>query len=716
MFKRLLASIVMALLTPVLALAQVGPVYDQASDIQTDVSDFGGNITTGATDVQKALKEINDLNIGGDSGWTDDGSVVRLTTITDNVGVGTTTPIAQLSIKSNGTTPFMVGNDVSGDMLTVTSAGNVGIGTTIPSGTLTLSPVYNDGSSSSGTVTEYVLNGVTYRVHTITQTGNSTFTAPNFAVNASVLVVGGGAGGGSGERTNGDCNTGGSGGGSGKYILDTVALNASESVTVTVGAAGLGAYYGVRSPQAGSQSVFKTLTAPGGSPGFNANGVGPAGGASGQPYSGGAGWGSSGGAGGGGSASVGGNASTYFGGAGGSGTWNTITGASVCYAGGGAGSGRDGSGAGGCGESTGGCGYSTNGSHYGQGGSGNAKRADFGLVGAGNGMQGVVIVSYPLPTMPTSLIVNGRVGINISSPESMLNIKTQGKTNGTSAVSIFDNTGAQSFKIDDAGNTYVRGTVAIGTTTPMSNLAHLSLSTAGKPVLMYSNGTPWPTTPRVVQQTSASVTSNDSTTATGPTVGLLLENSASTNAMFSPLVAWSRKSSSGNYNSVFASIGGFAVASHTDTNYVSGDLVFSTAPAATLYSPQERVRILGNGNVGIGTSSPDAKLEVQGNIEAGAGSVANPAFGFFADHDNGMYYAGTNSIGLVTGGSDRLRITSTGNVGIGSVTPRGALDVQGNIYGNGFYSGGNVGITTSGPTSCVITNIKNGLIIAGSCS
>jgi hypothetical protein len=37
---------------------------------------------------------------GPPSGWTDDGSVVRLTTASDSVGVGTSAPIAKLDIKS----------------------------------------------------------------------------------------------------------------------------------------------------------------------------------------------------------------------------------------------------------------------------------------------------------------------------------------------------------------------------------------------------------------------------------------------------------------------------------------------------------------------------------------------------------------------------------------------------------------------------------------
>ncbi|MCX6832242.1 MAG: hypothetical protein NT028_08945 [candidate division Zixibacteria bacterium] len=41
---------------------------------------------------------------GSGSGWTDDGAAVRLTTITDNVGIGTSSPNARLEVKNSGNT------------------------------------------------------------------------------------------------------------------------------------------------------------------------------------------------------------------------------------------------------------------------------------------------------------------------------------------------------------------------------------------------------------------------------------------------------------------------------------------------------------------------------------------------------------------------------------------------------------------------------------
>lgn len=68
-------------------------------------------------------------------GWTDGGTNVYTTTTTDNVGIGTTTPMATLNIVKSGTNiPLMVSASAGGvgNFLVVTSEGAVGIGTSSP--------------------------------------------------------------------------------------------------------------------------------------------------------------------------------------------------------------------------------------------------------------------------------------------------------------------------------------------------------------------------------------------------------------------------------------------------------------------------------------------------------------------------------------------------------------------------------------------------------
>jgi YVTN family beta-propeller protein len=116
-----------------------------------------------------------------------------------------------------------------------------------------------------------------------------------------------------------------------------------------------------------------------------------------------------------------------------------------------------------------------------------------------------------------------------------------------------------------------------------------------------------------------------------------------------------------------------------------------------------------NGNIGIGTTNPDYKLETNGDlnvanngslrmndlevITAGGGSIrtndngtaAQPSFSFISDPDNGVFRATTNEIGFSTYGLERLRINQGGLVGIGTTSPLALLDV----YGSAILSGSN---------------------------
>jgi hypothetical protein len=85
--------------------------------------------------------------------------------------------------------------------------------------------------------------------------------------------------------------------------------------------------------------------------------------------------------------------------------------------------------------------------------------------------------------------------------------------------------------------------------------------------------------------------------------------------------------------------------------------------------------VLGNGNVGIGTTAPSSKLEVNGVGSFSLGTALLPSHSFTGDLNTGMWSSGADTINLSTAGSERVRVTSTGNVGIGTTSPGSLLHV-----------------------------------------
>jgi hypothetical protein len=129
---------------------------------------------------------------------------------------------------------------------------------------------------------------------------------------------------------------------------------------------------------------------------------------------------------------------------------------------------------------------------------------------------------------------------------------------------------------------------------------------------------------------------------------------------------------------------GAAIDGQLDNPSTTGLLSFSTRSSNTL---TERMRINSAGNVGIGTSSPGARLHLTTSVGVNAASDmlrlssvdGDPSVyvGLQAQRDNasgqGLNIQVTNVFGTIF---EAARITPAGNVGIGTSSPDGTLHVQ----------------------------------------
>ena len=122
---------------------------------------------------------------------------------------------------------------------------------------------------------------------------------------------------------------------------------------------------------------------------------------------------------------------------------------------------------------------------------------------------------------------------------------------------------------------------------------------------------------------------------------------------------------------------GLATASgHFFGGSASGDAVLRTTNGGNLLFGEgttERVRIDSSGNLGLGTSSPSAKLDVAGNQLF---SAANPQIQFNAGGPI-IRLPSANTLAFLTDSTnERMRIQSDGTVGIGVSNPSCKLDVK----------------------------------------
>jgi hypothetical protein len=129
---------------------------------------------------------------------------------------------------------------------------------------------------------------------------------------------------------------------------------------------------------------------------------------------------------------------------------------------------------------------------------------------------------------------------------------------------------------------------------------------------------------------------------------------------------------------------------------------FKTATSQPLWfgtSNAERMRLTADGDLGLGPSrtAPASRLDVNGVITVAAGSAAAPAICASGDANSGLLFPAADTVAISTAGSERLRVDSAGNVGIGGTASGNTL-----LHLRGTYT------ATSG--NAITTDTLNGVI------
>ena len=226
----------------------------------------------------------------------------------------------------------------------------------------------------------------------------------------------------------------------------------------------------------------------------------------------------------------------------------------------------------------------------------------------------------------------GNVGIGTTSPSSLLSVNSTGNVYFGGNLTVSGNTDLYSASTTNGTITNfwsTNGTITNASTTylTVSDTAWLNnLNVSGATVLF--NAT----------TTSLAVTGSATTTFGGPI-----------------------SSASGNFI-----ISGDST-SNILLNPYGGNVGIGTTTPSAKFSIQGDEYLYGNLTV-TGTGGIGSNLTVTGQTFLSDGTAANPSLTFTSDIGLGLFKAGTDILGFTTNGSEKMRIDSSGNVGIGTTT------------------------------------------------
>ena len=353
-----------------------------------------------------------------------------------------------------------------------------------------------------------------------------------------------------------------------------------------------------------------------------------------------------------------------------------------------------------------------------------------------------------------TILNNGNVGIGTTSPATTLSVNGSGYLTGGLGVGLV-NTSAGT--LQTSGNATIGGTLTVSGTTGTTTIATGQGFTVGSSQFVVQQGS---------GNVGIGVASPEAKLDIGgiapyTTYGIIDLGIHRDNA-----VIYVEGGGYGETNTASLDlIGGrgdndyinFIRIKGTRTNSVISGARLDFLPVAkTAAGPVEQtaaLSIIHNGNVGIGTTSPRVALHVatdgSGGLPASGSdmlvessgitilnilsSTSNAASVYFGDSGNAeigkiMYQNNGDYMRFDTNGSERMRITSDGNVGIGTTSPSGKLSITGagTTTGRAFviadsnnaerftiWDSGNVGIGVA-PSSSYALNLINSMNLSSS--